>query len=295
MKKTILIFAIVIVMIGCISCDRQKETNKSDRFPGFAQLGSTGEWSKLYIDLNSAKKDGFIVTFKFIRVVEGGYVIQDCITDCRNTFQSLDGVQYKDDGTSDRKYPGDAAPIPYQNQPGIAELVNAACNKTGMPAVPAPEVAPEPVSPEPLPSAPTLDTTKEQSSSNIAGIEGQWVTIQINNGYEMKVKISSSYTDTADERFIKVTYTLYNTYTRKLDVGWRNKALEDSSDNRWFAIKGDSGWINAEEKKNFYTEFSVPLSLDPNSLSWGLAKTDGNGVVDKENPLLFSIRLSPGS
>ena len=157
MKKIILIFAIVIVMIVCISCDRQKKTNKSDRFPGFAQLGSIGEWSKLYIDLNSAKKDGFIVTFKFIRVVEGGYVIQDGITDCRNTFQSLDGVQYKDDGTSDRKYPGDAAPISYQNRPGIAELVKAACNKTGMPAIPAPEAVPAPTPPEaPLAAAPEV-------------------------------------------------------------------------------------------------------------------------------------------
>jgi len=129
MKKTILIVAIAIIC--CISCDRQKETKPANRFPGFTKIGSTGEGAKLYLDLNSAKREGFKVTFKFIRLVEGGYVIQEGATDCRNLFQGYDGVQYRDDGTSDRKYPGDVNLQLYQNQSGIAELVKVACSKTG--------------------------------------------------------------------------------------------------------------------------------------------------------------------
>jgi len=135
MKRIILTIVVAAVMISCVSCDRQKETTKSNRFPGFTQIDSKGELAKLYIDLNFAKRESGIVKIKFVRVVEGGYVIQEGITDCRTFFQGSDGVQYKDDGTSDRKYPGDATPKPYQNLSGIAEIVKAACNKANEPRV----------------------------------------------------------------------------------------------------------------------------------------------------------------
>lgn len=147
MKRTTLIVAIVVLVIGCISCDSKKEKTKSDRFPGFTQIGPKGELANLYLDLNFIKRENDIVKIKFIRVVKDGYVIQEGATDCQNSFQGFDGVQYKDDGTSDRKYPGDATPKPYQNLSGIADLINTACNKTGqikaLSAISSPDVNPD--------------------------------------------------------------------------------------------------------------------------------------------------------
>ncbi len=219
MKKTVLILAIAIVMIGCIGCDQQKEKTASNRFPGFTQIGSTGEWSKLYLDLNSAQKEGLTVTFKFIQVVEGGYVIQEGATDCRNNFLRRDGVQYKDDGTSDRKYPGDAAPMPYQNQPGIPELVRVACNKTGLPPAPAAEQPAEAPAPAPMQTQAALPTpTTNTPSGNTDGDLREYV--------ESITASSSTHDNTHD-----INYSPSNLWDNKDVTAWAIDLKKDPNPN----------------------------------------------------------------
>ncbi len=117
------------IVVALTACDRTKTAMKPDRFPGFTQVGTDGESARLYIDLNGVKQKKSVVTLKLVRVVEGGYVIQDALTDCRSKFRALDGVQYKDDGTSDKEYSGDAQPQSFQGHAGIAALVKKVCDK----------------------------------------------------------------------------------------------------------------------------------------------------------------------
>lgn len=118
------------------ACNESAETTKSvntERFPGFSQIGTEGGSAKLYVDLNSIKQNDKLVHLKLVRVLDAGYVIQDAITDCNGSFKALEGVQYRDDGTSDKKYAGDEQPLPFASKPDITALVEKVCNKAGSP------------------------------------------------------------------------------------------------------------------------------------------------------------------
>lgn len=118
------------------SCNGSEESGKqstgAERFPGFTQIGKEDTSSKLYIDLNTVKQEDNLTHLKLVRVLGEGYAIQDAITDCRGNFRTLEGVQYRDDGSSDKKYPGDEQPMPFAGKPDIAALVKMACGKVGM-------------------------------------------------------------------------------------------------------------------------------------------------------------------
>lgn len=271
MKKTVLIVAIAIVMIGCISCDQKKEKTVSNRFPGFTQVGSTGEWSKLYLDLKSAQKEGLTVTFKFIQVVEGGYVIQEGATDCRSNFLRMDGVQYKDDGTSDRKYPGDVAPMSYQNQPGIAELIRLACNKTGLPTAPAAPVAaaaPETVAPG-APPAPEALPTQAPTSVNNSNIEST-----IRNYYQA-----------VQDKRVDYAINMYSTQKKpKIKVGLLHNIASDTEYYRINSINVTSNdgiraqtVVNLSHKKYNKSEenWEVYVSLINENGVWKIDSTPG--------------------
>lgn len=285
MKKTILILAIAIVMIGCIGCDRQKEKTAPNRFPGFTQIGSTGEWSKLYLDLNSAQKEGLIVTFKFIRVVESGYVIQEGATDCRKNFLRRDGVQYKDDGTSDRKNPGDAAPMPYQNQPGIPELVRVACNKTGLP--PAPSAEQPAQAPVLVPTEPAEQV--EASTPRQVSSEDTVRQTQI---------IINDFLATANHRNVEALLSFYGDEVDYFNVGIVNKNFIRKDKTAYFtrwttvnnAIVGQPQ-IYAQENDIISVKFSTNWKVQNNRKTisgmadntWKLRKTEGGlKIVDEK-------------
>lgn len=139
------LFIGLVLTLALSACKESAETAKpanTERFPGFTQVGADDGSAKLYLDLNSIKQEENLVHLKLVRVLDAGYVIQDAITDCTSSFKALEGVQYRDDGTSDKKYAGDAQPLPFASKPDIAALVKKACDKAGVVqqvATPAPE------------------------------------------------------------------------------------------------------------------------------------------------------------
>ncbi len=132
MKQVIISFLLVMILVACNESADNKPTNTTERFPGFIQVGSNGASSRLYIDLGSVKQSDNLVQLKLVKALDIGYVIQDAITDCNGSFKALEGVQYRDDGTSDKKYPGDVQPMPFSGKPDIAALVKQVCDKAGM-------------------------------------------------------------------------------------------------------------------------------------------------------------------
>ncbi len=132
MKRVLLGLLISLVLSACHESAESGTSANGERFPGFTQAGKTGDSAKLYVDLNAVKKAGDRVQLKLVRELDAGYVIQDAETDCRGSFKALEGVQYRDDGVSDKKYPGDAQPMPFMGKPGIAALVKKACEKVGV-------------------------------------------------------------------------------------------------------------------------------------------------------------------
>ncbi len=125
----------VLAALLASACNQSGESNKqagAERFPGFTQIGKEGDSSRLYIDLNTVKQVDNLAHLKLVRVLDKGYVIQDAITDCHGSFKALEGVQYRDDGTSEKAYPGDEQPMPFAGKPAIVALVKMACDKAGM-------------------------------------------------------------------------------------------------------------------------------------------------------------------
>ncbi|MEB4591966.1 hypothetical protein VSS37_13315, partial [Candidatus Thiothrix sp. Deng01] len=134
------------------ACQETGETGGQEagegRFPGFAQVGKEGMASHLYIELNTVKQGDGLAHLKMVRVLDEGYVIQDAMTDCRGSFKALEGVQYRDDGSSEKKYPGDDQPMPFAGRPEIAALVKMACDKAGMAQADQPMPSPEAEKPQ---------------------------------------------------------------------------------------------------------------------------------------------------
>ena len=126
--KHILVWLTIWLTVS--ACGKTGEPTDQNRFPGFTQAGKDGESAKFFADLKSVKRDREgIVTFQMVRTITGGYVIQDARTDCRSFLQGNEGVKYRDDGTSEAKYPADKIQIDPQSQPGISSLVNLVCSK----------------------------------------------------------------------------------------------------------------------------------------------------------------------
>lgn len=123
--KSILIASVAFALL--IGCNNQA---KSDRFPGFTQAAKDGDASRFYAELNSVtrNKKG-TVSFKLVRVIDGGYAIQDAMTDCSSVFRAEDGMKYRDDGTSDSKYAGDSGEVDFKKQMGLNVLVKLVCDK----------------------------------------------------------------------------------------------------------------------------------------------------------------------
>jgi hypothetical protein len=116
----------LLALTGCHG--QQDSASKTDRFTGFTQVGQEGEAANLFIDTTTVSrgKEGW-VSFKMVRVLPSGYAIQDATTNCRNAFRAMEGVKFRDDGTSEAKFPGDNASVTFQDNPGINAAVNLAC------------------------------------------------------------------------------------------------------------------------------------------------------------------------
>lgn len=121
--------------LGLTACgDKPNEPTKladlQSHFPSFTRVNVPNEAPQFYIDLNTVKSlNNDLLQFKIVRLADQGYVIQDAISNCQDSVQALDGIQYKADGSLDKPFTGDAQPLPYANQASLAALVKQACDK----------------------------------------------------------------------------------------------------------------------------------------------------------------------
>ncbi len=110
-----------------IACNKKENTEK---FDGFTAVSTNKETATFYIDTNTVKKhNNDLVSFNMIRVLPNGYAIQNAETDCINNFKSLEGVKFRDDGTSNDKFDAESLILPNQENPEINALVALACEK----------------------------------------------------------------------------------------------------------------------------------------------------------------------
>jgi len=124
--KKITYSSLALLLAACSQSDQPKP----DQFPGFVQIGTDKQMSRLFVDLDSVKRDANgSVTFKQLRVLDTGYAIHDAVTNCRDTYKGFAGTQFTKEGVSEANYPADAGFTAYRDQPALSALVNKVCEK----------------------------------------------------------------------------------------------------------------------------------------------------------------------
>lgn len=124
--KIIAYSSIALLLAAC----SQSDQTKPDQFPGFVQIGTDPQASRLFVDLDSVKRDADgSVMFKQLRVLDTGYAIYDAVTNCRDTYQGFAGNQFNKEGVSEASYPADTGVSAYRDQPALSALVNKVCEK----------------------------------------------------------------------------------------------------------------------------------------------------------------------
>ena len=124
--KIITYSSLALLLAACSQSDQPKP----DQFPGFVQIGTDKQTSRLFVDLDSVKRDANgSVTFKQLRVLDTGYAIHDAVTNCRDTYKGFAGSQFTKEGVSEANYPADAGFTAFRDQPALSALVNKVCEK----------------------------------------------------------------------------------------------------------------------------------------------------------------------
>ena len=120
-------FAVAMPLALMLSaCDKQE-----DKFAGFTAVGTDKKAAKFYLDTNTVKRNrsGW-VSFNMVRDLTDGYVIQNAETNCDNRFFTLEGVKYRQDGTSQEKFAAETITLPSDNDNAdVTALVTMACDK----------------------------------------------------------------------------------------------------------------------------------------------------------------------
>ena len=161
MKRLLLMVSIGLVLSACGDKSAENATPVyANPFEHYTPVGTSADTAKLFVDLNSISRQDNLVRIKLGRLVDNGYVIQEALTNCTDSIQNLEGTLYHMDGSVFRAYPGDAQPLPYRDNPEIATVVKATCDKAGVSgkAAAQPKVNANGESPLPNPSPTKLQT-----------------------------------------------------------------------------------------------------------------------------------------
>src|SRR3984957_15437988 len=97
------------------------------QFPGYTQVGQSGDAAQLWFNDSDIKRSDGGYLIHTLKTFPGGYARFDSLTNCRDTPRRLPGTQYRDDGTALKEYPGNDARVAAKSEPGMSELMTAAC------------------------------------------------------------------------------------------------------------------------------------------------------------------------
>jgi hypothetical protein len=99
----------------------------AQQFPGYQQVGQTGDAAQLWFNGSGIKRTEGGYLIHTLKTIPGGYARFDTLTNCRDATRRLAGTQYRSDGTAAQEYPGNDAVVAAKSEPGMSELMSAAC------------------------------------------------------------------------------------------------------------------------------------------------------------------------
>jgi hypothetical protein len=99
----------------------------SSQFPGYQQVAQSGEAAQLWFNTSDIQRSdgGYLV--HALKTLPSGYARFDVLTNCRDHTRRLAGTEYGNDGTAKQDYPGNDTVVAAKSEPGMSELMGAAC------------------------------------------------------------------------------------------------------------------------------------------------------------------------
>ena len=128
-ERTLLATLFACVLLA--GCGKDSSTPAAapaaQQFPGYTQVAQTGDAAQLWFNSSDIKRSdgGYLV--HTLKTFPGGYARFDSLTNCRDSTRRLAGTHYRDDGTALKEYPGNETRVAAKSEPGMSELMTAAC------------------------------------------------------------------------------------------------------------------------------------------------------------------------
>jgi hypothetical protein len=117
-----------IILVACGKDADRASTNASAKpFPGYQQVGGSGDAAQLWFNPTDISRSGSAYVIHSLKSFPQGYARFDVATNCRDSTRRMAGTQYRIDGTAEQEYPGNETPVPAKSEPGMSELMTAAC------------------------------------------------------------------------------------------------------------------------------------------------------------------------
>lgn len=130
-SRTLLLQGVAFAVATCVvACGKDGAGNSQvaeKGFPGYQQVGGSGDAAQLWFNPSDIARNGSSYVLHALKSFPEGYARFDVVTNCRDTTKQLAGTQYRSGGTADKDYPGNDAPVSAKSEPGMAELMSAAC------------------------------------------------------------------------------------------------------------------------------------------------------------------------
>ncbi|WP_239482760.1 hypothetical protein [Paraburkholderia sp. C35] len=104
------------------------ESSSAKQFPGFQQVGQSGDAAQLWFNPASISRSGSGYIVETLKSFPQGYARFSVVTNCRDSILRQAGTQYRADGTAQQTYPGNDAAVTAKSEPGMTELMSAACS-----------------------------------------------------------------------------------------------------------------------------------------------------------------------
>jgi hypothetical protein len=123
------IVAAVSIALGACGKDADRATTNvsATQFPGYQQVGGSGDAAQLWFNPTDISRSGSAYVIHSLKSFSKGYARFDVATNCRDSTRRIAGTQYRSDGTAEQEYPGNATTVPAKSEPGMSELMTAAC------------------------------------------------------------------------------------------------------------------------------------------------------------------------
>lgn len=117
-----------MVLSGCGKDTGQQNTSASAKlYPGYQRVGGSGDAAQLWFNPSDISRSGSSYVVHALKAFPQGYAQFDVATNCRDATRRFAGTQYRADGTAEHEYPGNDTPVLAKSEPGMSELMTAAC------------------------------------------------------------------------------------------------------------------------------------------------------------------------